>query len=245
MKLVFEIAKTGSLAYISHLDMMRLFLRVLRMSGLRPAYSEGFNPHPKMSFALPLPLGIYSVCELLEFETCERADTAPFMHTDSRTEKVPAPVIIVNEKLPEGVRVRAWCRKPESVKKSLASLTDAAVYEYMCDGIADAPGKLETLFTKESIKILKRDKKTGTDTEKEIRGQMRGYRIVKDMRGRMLAEVTLSAAPGNTLGPAAFFTAFCSESGLDEPTLAPIITRTAILGAEGKPISEKLNLRRL
>jgi radical SAM-linked protein len=236
MKIVFEIAKTGNLVYISHLDMMRMFLRVLRMSGLKPVYSHGFNPHPKMSFALPLPLGIYSVCELFEFETRGDAIDVSFFQSS---------VDAVNERLPEGAKVKAWCEKPESIKKSLASCVDAAVYEIMCDGITDAPDKLETFFSKERIVIIKRDKKTGAETEKDIRGQMAGYRIVKDMRGRMLAEVTLSAAQGYTLGPVTFFSSFCAETGLDFSWLAPIITRTVILGADGKPVSEKLNLRRL
>jgi radical SAM-linked protein len=235
MKIVFEIAKTDNLVYISHLDMMRLFLRVLRMSGLRPAYSRGFNPHPKMSFALPLPLGIYSVCELFEFETPGGAESASFLRSS---------VDIVNERLPEGVRVKAWCQKPESIIKSLASCVDAAVYEFMCDGITEAPGKLEAFFAKESIMIIKRDKKTGAETEKDIRGQMESFRIVKDMRGRMLAEVTLSASQGNTLGPVSFFSAFCAETELDINSLAPIITRTMILGTDGAPVSEKLNFRR-
>ena len=246
MKLVFEFTKTGSMIYISHLDLMRLFLRVLRMAGLRPVYSHGFNPHPKMSFAAPLSLGILSVCELLEFETV-RPRSASGQESDTNTladVNINALVYEVNNRLPEGVRVKAWGEKPGTMNKSLASLVSAVSYEIMCDGIFDAVPKIDTFFAKESITIIKRDKKTGALHEKNVRDQWLDYRIVKDMRGRMLAEVVLSAAPGRTLGPAAIFGAFCTASGLEADTLSPIITRTAILGADGKTIAEHLDLRR-
>ncbi len=59
-------SKTGSLQYISHLDLQRLFARALIRAGLPLWYTQGFNPHPKMVFALPLPVGVQSVCEFLD-----------------------------------------------------------------------------------------------------------------------------------------------------------------------------------
>ncbi|HOQ13657.1 MAG TPA: TIGR03936 family radical SAM-associated protein [Bacillota bacterium] len=59
-------SKTGSLQFISHLDLMRTMMRLLIRSGLKMWYSEGFNPHPKLVFALPLSIGAESVCELLD-----------------------------------------------------------------------------------------------------------------------------------------------------------------------------------
>jgi radical SAM-linked protein len=231
MKLVFEFTKTGDLIYISHLDLMRLWLRVLRMAGLRPAYSHGFNPHPKMSFALPLSLGVHSTCELLEFET----------EAVSNVSEVEAAVLRVNERLPEGARVTWWREKPDDFSKSLAARVAAATYEFMCDGIMDAPVLLEAFFARESVVVWKRDKKSGANVEKEMRAEMSGYRIVKDMRGRMLAEATLAAAPGRTLGPGVFFAAFCEASGLDAKALSPVVTRTAILGTDGKTIIQNLS----
>lgn len=230
MKLVFEFRKTGDLIYLSHLDLSRLFLRVLRMSGLKPAYSQGFNPHPKMSFALPLSLGLHSICELLEFET-ERF----LPHEDTETA-----VRIVNERLPEGARVTAWHEKPQRIPKSLASYAAAATYEFMCDRIEDAPALLSAFFARESIVVKRPDKKTGEAMDREIRAEMLGCAIVKDIRGRMLAEATLSAAPGSTLNPTVFFHAFCTASGIEAGALSPVITRTAILGNDGRPLTEIL-----
>ena len=230
MKLIFQFKKTDDMIYISHLDLMRLFLRVLRMSGLRPAYSQGFNPHPKMSIALPLALGLHSACELLEFETESRLSI----------EKTKTALSAVNERLPEGIRVTEWCEKPEAVKKPLASYVAAASYEFMCGGVLDGPSKLADFFAKKSVIARKRDKKTNTEIDKEIRRQMLSYRIIKNIEGSILTEATLQAEPAQSLGPLVFWKAFCEASGLAFEELSPFITRTAILGVDGRAVKDKL-----
>ena len=52
--------------YISHLDLMRLWQRALNRAGIPLAYSEGFNPHPRMSLAAPLALGVTGEAELMD-----------------------------------------------------------------------------------------------------------------------------------------------------------------------------------
>lgn len=56
----------GDAAYISHLDLMRFWERALRRAGLPLAYSQGFSPHPRISIAAPLPLGVTSEAELMD-----------------------------------------------------------------------------------------------------------------------------------------------------------------------------------
>ncbi len=63
--------KTGSLQFISHLDLMRTMKKVFVRSGVPVWYSEGFNPHPKMVFALPLSIGTESVCEKMDVKLRE------------------------------------------------------------------------------------------------------------------------------------------------------------------------------
>ncbi|KPK23033.1 MAG: hypothetical protein AMJ70_04475, partial [Dehalococcoidia bacterium SG8_51_3] len=54
------------LKYISHLDIMRLWQRALNRAGISLAYSEGFHPHPKISLAAPLAIGVTSEAELMD-----------------------------------------------------------------------------------------------------------------------------------------------------------------------------------
>lgn len=58
--------KTGKLKFISHLDLMRTLHNALRRADLPVEYSEGFNPHMKISFALPLSIGTESTSEFLD-----------------------------------------------------------------------------------------------------------------------------------------------------------------------------------
>lgn len=52
--------------YISHLDIIRLWHRIFRRAGVALAYSEGFNPHPRLALASPLALGVTSETELMD-----------------------------------------------------------------------------------------------------------------------------------------------------------------------------------
>lgn len=61
-------SKTGDAVWISHLDLMRLFQRAFKRAGLPLTHSQGFNPRPTVSIALPLSVGVQSHCELLDFQ---------------------------------------------------------------------------------------------------------------------------------------------------------------------------------
>jgi len=65
-RLRIRFSRGEELKYISHLDLMRLWQRALNRASIALAYSEGFNPHPRMSLALPLALGVTSETELMD-----------------------------------------------------------------------------------------------------------------------------------------------------------------------------------
>jgi radical SAM-linked protein len=73
-KLRLRFSKTGRAVYISHLDLMRTMQRVFSRAGLGLKYSEGFNPHAKISIVLPLSVGMASRCEFLDFALTEETD---------------------------------------------------------------------------------------------------------------------------------------------------------------------------
>ncbi len=87
--------KTGEAAYISHLDLQRVMARALKKSGLPVWYSQGFNPHIYMSFALPLPLGQESETEAVDCKTeSEEQDFSAFLPP-------------LNWALPRGIRAQS------------------------------------------------------------------------------------------------------------------------------------------
>jgi radical SAM-linked protein len=65
-RLRLRFSRGEELKYISHLDLMRLWERALRRAGIPVAYSEGFSPHPRISLAAPLPIGVTSEAELMD-----------------------------------------------------------------------------------------------------------------------------------------------------------------------------------
>lgn len=93
-------AKEGRLKYISHLDVTRCLARVFKRSGLPIWYTQGFNPHAYLTFALPLPLGVESRCESFDFrlteevsyeEVCDRLNAV--LPDDLRVLRAAAPVM--------------------------------------------------------------------------------------------------------------------------------------------------------
>ena len=74
-KMRFIFTKTGSMKFISHLDLMRLFMRAFRRAGLPIKMTEGFSPHPKFSIKRALKLGLESDNE--EASVFLREDLSP------------------------------------------------------------------------------------------------------------------------------------------------------------------------
>lgn len=89
-KLRLKFKKTGRAVYISHLDLMRTMQRVFFRSKLPLRYSEGFNPHARISILLPLQVGVASECEYMDFWLTE----------DRELSAVPA---MLNASMPEGI----------------------------------------------------------------------------------------------------------------------------------------------
>jgi radical SAM family uncharacterized protein/radical SAM-linked protein len=113
--------KTEEIRFISHLDVTRCFQRGVRRIRLPVSYSEGFSPHPRMSFGPPLPLGVAGEAEYFD------------VLVDGR----PAPgwVEPLNQALPAGLRVLdARVMPPQG--PSLMTLLNAAEYRIVvwdCD----------------------------------------------------------------------------------------------------------------
>ncbi|MBI4735994.1 MAG: DUF2344 domain-containing protein [candidate division NC10 bacterium] len=78
-KIRFEFQKVGELRYLSHLELMRALQRALRRAGVPLAYTQGFNPQPKVSVAQALAVGVEGLQELGEVEVTSRVDPAELL----------------------------------------------------------------------------------------------------------------------------------------------------------------------
>ena len=71
--------KLGLMQFLSHLEVMKTWEQLFRRENIPMLYSEGFNPKPKMNFALPLAVGIQAVNDYLEIEVEDGFDTDRFL----------------------------------------------------------------------------------------------------------------------------------------------------------------------
>jgi hypothetical protein len=87
-----KFTKTGRVRFLSHLDLMTLFQRAVARAAVPVAFSQGFNPHQKISFGPALSVGMESEAEYLDMET------DPFIDLLRITKGL-------NNTLPEGIRI--------------------------------------------------------------------------------------------------------------------------------------------
>ncbi len=118
-KLRLEITKGEEVRYISHLDVAGAWEKAVRRAKLPVAYSEGFNPHMKISFASALPLGVTGAAEYMDLEMMEKVPLAEAME---RLQAV----------LPKGFAVRAARYMPPKTGAMMA-LINLAEYEISLD----------------------------------------------------------------------------------------------------------------
>ena len=114
MKIRVRFSKTGNMKYVGHLDTMRYFQKAVKRAGLDIAYTEGFSPHPVMSFALPLGVGVTSEGEYMDIRVNSSRSSA---------ESVAA----LNSVMTEGFGVSDYVRLPDDSKKGM-TLVFAADY---------------------------------------------------------------------------------------------------------------------
>jgi radical SAM-linked protein len=103
-------AKTGRLRFLSHLDFMTLMHRTMVRAGVPVAYTQGFNPHPRIAFGPALSVGMESEAEYLDMET------DPFID-------LPKAVKELNNSLPEGIRVLEARILPKKAPSLSGSIT--------------------------------------------------------------------------------------------------------------------------
>lgn len=162
-RLLFE--KTGEAVWISHLDIMRLFQRAFKRAGLELTHTKGYNPRPSVSIALPLSVGVESVCELLDFDL--EGDRVSCDEVCDR----------LNQALVKGVRVLK-CYDTGKKIKELAYLQCNITLEYD-DGIpADAEETICRLFSRESLLVEKKSK--NGMTEQDIIPMIRQVLVTRD-----------------------------------------------------------------
>ena len=211
--------KTGRARYISHLDLMRTFQRAFFRAGIPLKHTEGFNPHPFISIALPLSVGYSSQCEILEFVLL---DGVP-------REAVPRRLTAA---MPEGILVHS-CYPAERKLKELTYVNYIINMEYEEGRPQETETALKNLLSRDSLVVRKKSKKAKAGfTEVDLIPLIHSWNIQCQRDAMTLSADLRAQNPG--LNPELIRASFCEAY----PELAPdFVTfhRREVLDADGKP----------
>ena len=212
-------SKTGRAKYISHLDLMRTFQRAFARAHIQIKHTEGFNPHPFVSIALPLSVGYSSQCEILEFTLLGGASAS----------EVPARLTAA---MPEGILIHQ-CYPAQRKLKELAYINYIMNFEYPEGRPQEAEPAMRELLSREQLVVQKKSNKAKQGyTEVDLISLIHGWNLECQSDTMTLDAVLCAQNPG--LNPELIRSTFCKAY----PQFAPdFVTfhRREILDLEGHP----------
>ena len=207
--------KVGRAKFISHLDINRCMQRALRRAEIPVWYTEGFNPHPYTTFALPLSLGYESLCETMDLRITRH------MPLDEVKQRL-------NAVLPEGltvIKVALQKNKPDAIEKARYHI------EMVFDGAEEGSPleKLQEFDRRDQIVVTKHSKKG--PKEVDIRPDVKILSASQE-EDSLVLEMETAAGLALNVNPTLYLDAF-----LDTCKLTPRVVRvmrTAILMKDGE-----------
>ncbi|WAM36814.1 TIGR03936 family radical SAM-associated protein [Caldicellulosiruptor acetigenus] len=178
-------------AFISHLDMTRLFERLFRRLDVKLKFTQGFNPHPKIVFILPMPVGLCSKEEIFEVE-CEQELESSIIEN-------------LNKILPEGLKML-------KVELATDKIQVSDMY-YQCFVEAEEEFcKYFDEFMKKSPAIKK--EKEGKVTVKKIYDFLLSYECEK-VDGNIKISFHINVVNGSYIKPEDILREFCQEYNIE------------------------------
>ncbi|HEY3844152.1 MAG TPA: TIGR03936 family radical SAM-associated protein [Acidimicrobiales bacterium] len=170
LRVRFRFTKTGKIRFTSHRDVARMWERALRRSGVPVALSQGFSPHPLLSFGLALPTGCESLGEYLD----ARLDEAQF--EDSAVPGLPD---LLSDLLPVGMEVQA-AAAISMAEGSLQQEVASCDWELEVLGVAgeELQERIEQVLAAPSLTV--RRERKGRQTEDDIRPAILALALTND-----------------------------------------------------------------
>ncbi len=207
--------KEGTARYISHLDLNRCMARAIRRARLPVWCTEGFNPHPFLTFALPLSLGVTGLNESM----------------DIKMEQMPDPDEVkkqLNAVLPAGLTVISVAQAEQ--KPGLIAAADYEVELLECSvPLAEAMSRTASFFQQETIMARKKNKK-GEWRDLDLKPLILQAFLRKKSESLVLS-LRLPAGSGENVNPALLLDALFDYGGF---AARPETTRTEMRTASGE-----------
>lgn len=205
--------KKGDARFVSHLDMNRMMTRLVRKAGLDIWYTEGFNPHPYMTFALPLPLGFEGLYEIMDIRIND---------DNFDISKIPD---IMNGVCPKSIHFFD-AKEPDKKVGAIAF----AEYEIIFDDVGEVRNKLSSFLVEKPIIAKKRTKK-GDMKEIDLSDKIKDFCITSE-NGNTKLKIILPAGSNDNINPSILLEAFYNKNS--DVYYCYDVTRTAILDGNMK-----------
>ncbi len=215
--------KCGRLIFTSHLDMNRFMTRALRLSRLPIWYTEGFNPHPYLTFLLPLSLGFESDCEIMDIRITD--------------EEMPLEEIktALNAVLPSDMQVQKVA-EPVLKPGKIAFAEFLITFKSAGDKLA---ARLSAFLLQDSIVTEKKGKKgklSTVDLAPKIQSFSTDVIDNENCSSFVALKIVLPAGGSDNVNPTLLLTAYNNEHS-DEPLPFYKIKRTMIFDAQMHPFA--------
>lgn len=183
-KYVLKYSRDERVKYISHLDFIRTFHRTVRRAGLNMSFSQGFNPHPIMTIAMPLSVGITSECEYMKIGFNE----------DYSEQEIKERL---NAAFPKGFEIVKVCRT-EGKAHDFATL-DRALYIVEAECNDSSLFDIEKFLENVELKVMKKSK-SGVK-ESDILPYIYSFDVEKCEKNKMELKMCIAAGNNYNLKP--------------------------------------------
>ncbi len=204
MNIRLKFTKGNEVKYISHLDLMRVFQRAIRRTGIPVSYSIGFNPHQEISFGAPLSLGVTSAAEYVDFRLADKMDVEEIINR-------------LNSSMPEGIRILGGIKLRDNPKSAMSVVSHARYKIRMIieNVTAEELNKsIEDFAAQESIKVMKEQPKKGFALkEVDIKPMIVGMKLSESRETMHIIDCLLLSGSKGNLKPELLMMAFKEFTG--------------------------------
>ncbi|MCD5415035.1 MAG: TIGR03936 family radical SAM-associated protein [Clostridiales bacterium] len=224
-------SKKDDMIFTSHLDLVKFFGRAMRRANIPIAYSQGFNPHPIMSFATALGIGVASNAEYLDIQLDKEIEADAFTKS-------------LNDTLPKGLSIWA-CKYIDKSEKSLMSIVNRSVYAIEMKLKNKTTQKsiekeVEKFLEQDSIIYIKERKKKNKwkrnkkSIEMNIRELIYGIEVMSLIEGKIIMKMSLAAGSENNLKPEVVISKLNEMSEVSAIEDSIRVTRLDLLKRQGE-----------
>ena len=220
--------KEGDMIYISHLDLQQLLQRAFRRAEIDLVHSQGFNPHPKISYGNALALGTESQGEYVDVEIEEDLSVEEYLNR-------------MNAQLPQGIKF-IEAKEIDKQEPSLASVIEYGEYIFTIETEKTltkeyVKSKILEFMSQDEIMITKKNKK-GKIVESDIRPMIRNFDLLDVQDNVLTLEATIATGSKANLNTNIFIPKILDLLELDmDPLDVDILRRDLYKLQDGQLVS--------